>query len=152
MSNNVIDKKIEELMVDEEPRENEVENQPYLPKDYLKDGYYAITEKGAKYLRPEFVGKYAESMADLLAGMKPSDFNGLMRELKSNRKKSLPFEARQTALVELLPKVMTLVHRKKAPALLIPFIRDNIAHIHVDDDWYAFYRFMEAIVGFMSAK
>lgn len=147
-----IEKKIEELMVDKEPKEKEVEDRHCLPKDYLKNGYYATTEKGVKYLRPEFVGKYAECMADLLVDMKPSDFNGLIRELKSNRKKSLPFEARQTALVELLPKVMTLVHRKKAPALLIPFIKDNIQYIQEEADWYGFYRFMTAIAGFLSAK
>ena len=26
-----------------------------LPKNYLVGGYYATTDKGAKYLRPEFV-------------------------------------------------------------------------------------------------
>ena len=53
----------------------------YLPAGYLSDGYYAITDKGAKYLRPEFVGKYAETMASLLADMKPTDFNSLLREM-----------------------------------------------------------------------
>ena len=27
-----------------------------LPANYLSSGYYATTEKGTKYLRPEFVG------------------------------------------------------------------------------------------------
>ena len=47
-----------------------------LPDNYLADGYYATTDKGAKYLRPEFVGEYAETMAKLLVDMKPTDFNG----------------------------------------------------------------------------
>ena len=54
----------------------------YLPAGYLSEGYYATTDSGAKYLRPEFVGKYAEIMASLLADMKPADFNGLLREMK----------------------------------------------------------------------
>ena len=104
----------------------------YLPAGYLSDGYYAITDKGAKYLRPEFVGKYAETMASLLADMKP-----------------LPFEARQTAAAEMLPKALALVHRKKAPILLVTFIKDNLDRIHDDDDWYAYYRHLEAIAGYM---
>jgi len=147
-----INKKLEELVVKDVEQKNGGEDQKYLPKDYLKNGYYETTEKGVKFLRSEFVGKYAENIAKLLGDMKPSDFDGLMRELKRNRKKSLPFEARQTALIELLPKVMTLVYRKKAPALLVSFIKDNIDKIKTEDDWDAFYRFMKAIAGYLSAK
>ena len=121
----------------------------YLPADYLSEGYYAITDKGAKYLRPEFVGKYAETMASLLADMKPADFNGLLREMKRSKKKTLPFEARLTAAAEMLPKSLALVHRKKAPALLVAFVKDSLDHIHDDDDWTAFYRHLEAIAGYM---
>ncbi len=121
----------------------------YLPAGYLSEGYYATTDKGTKYLRPEFVGKYAEIMASLLADMKPADFNGLLREMKRSKKKTLPFEARLTAAAEMLPKALALVHRKKAPALLVTFIKDNLDHIHDDDDWYAYYRHLEAIVGYM---
>lgn len=121
----------------------------YLPAGYLSEGYYATTDKGTKYLRPEFVGKYAEIIASLLADMKPADFNGLLREMKRSKKKTLPFEARLTAAAEMLPKALALVHRKKAPALLVTFIKDNLDHIHDDDDWYAYYRHLEAIVGYM---
>lgn len=121
----------------------------YLPAGYLSDGYYAITDKGAKYLRPEFVGKYAETMASLLADMKPTDFNSLLREMKRSKKKTLPFEARQTAAAEMLPKALALVHRKKATILLVTFIKDNLDRIHDDDDWYAYYRHLEAIAGYM---
>ena len=61
-------------------------------------------------------------------------------------------EARLTAAAEMLPKSMALVSRKKAPALLISFIDENLDHIHDDDDWYAFLRFMEAIGGFLSIR
>lgn len=122
----------------------------YLPAGYLSEGYYATTDSGAKYLRPEFVGKYAEIMASLLADMKPADFNGLLREMKRSKKKTLPFEARLTAAAEMLPKALALVHRKKAPALLVTFIKDNLDHIHNDDDWTAYYRNLEAIAGYLS--
>jgi hypothetical protein len=121
----------------------------FLPTDYLSSGYYATTDKGTKYLRPEFVGKYAEIMASLLADMRPRDLIGLLREMKRSKKKTLPFEARLTAAAEMLPKALALVHRKKAPALLVTFIKDNLDHIHDDDDWYAYYRHLEAIAGYM---
>ena len=121
----------------------------YLPADYLSSGYYATTDKGTKYLRPEFVGKYAEIMATLLADMKATDFVNLIREMKRSKKKTLPFEARLTAAAEMLPKALALVHRKKAPALLVTYIKDNLDHLHDDDDWTAYYRNLEAIAGYM---
>ena len=124
----------------------------YLPPDYLDVGYHAVAENGTKFLRPEFVGPYAQIMAGLLVEMKQSDFNTLLRELRRSKKRSLPFEARLTAAAEMLPKSMALVSRKKAPALLISFINENLEHIHDDDDWYAFLRFMEAIGGFLSIR
>ena len=121
----------------------------YLPADYLSSGYYATTDKGTKYLRPEFVGQYAEIMATLLADMKATDFGNLIREMKRSKKKTLPFEARLTAAAEMLPKALALVHRKKAPALLVTYIKDNLDHLHDDDDWTAYYRNLEAIAGYM---
>lgn len=149
-----------------EPDEDETDGEPvttqapndapdvpsHLAKDYLANGYHAVTDKGEKYLRPEFVGKYAEITASLLLDMKPSDFNSLMREMKRNRKKTLPFEARMTAAAEMLPKALALVHRKKAPALLVSFIKDNLDHIQNDDDWYAYLRHLEAIAAFLAAQ
>ena len=130
----------------------EPDDPEYLPPDYLDVGYHAVAENGTKFLRPEFVGPYAQIMAGLLAEMKQSDFNTLLRELRRSKKRSLPFEARLTAAAEMLPKSMALVSRKRAPALLISFINENLEHIHDDDDWYAFLRFMEAIGGFLSVR
>ena len=124
----------------------------FLPKEYLANGYYATTDKGVKYLRPEFVGEYAETMANLLSDMKPSDFTGLLIEMKRSRKRALPFEARLTAVTEMLPKAMALVSRKKAPALLVTFIKDNLDHIHNDDDWTGFFRHLMAIYSFLAAQ
>lgn len=133
----------------EQPTSNPGTAHDNLPAGYLADGYFATTEKGAKYLRPEFVGKYAETMATLLAGMQITDFNRLLREMKRSKKKTLPFEARLTAVSEMLPKALALVHRKKAPALLVSFIKHNLDNILDDDDWTAFYRHLEAIAGYM---
>ena len=91
-------------------------------------------------------------MANLLSDMKPSDFTGLLIEMKRSRKRALPFEARLTAVTEMLPKAMALVSRKKAPALLVTFIKDNIYHIHNDDDWTGFFRHLMAIYSFLAAQ
>lgn len=124
----------------------------YLPPDYLANGYYAVSNGGIEYLRSEFVGEYAEIMAKLLVDMKPSDFNALLKMLKRSKKSSLCFEARLTAAVELIPTAMVLVHRKKAPPLLVSFIKHNVDNIYDDDDWNAFYRHMEAIAAYMSVS
>lgn len=121
-----------------------------LPLNYLNNGYYATSDKGASYLRPEFVGAYAEQIAANLSIMRPSDFNGLLREMKRSKKKTLPFEARQTAAAEMLPKALALVHRKKAPVLLVEFIKANLDAIHTDEDWTAYLRHLEAINGYLS--
>ncbi len=120
-----------------------------LPPDYLTDGYYATTDKAAKYLRPEFVGEQAQQIADALAGTRPSDFSAMLRDLKRAKKASLPFEARQTAAAELLPRAIGLVHKKKAPPVLTEFVKANLAAIKTDDDWSAFYRHMNAINSFL---
>ena len=86
-----------------------------LPKNYLVGGYYATTDKGAKYLRPEFVDEYARNIAASLNEMKPAEFAAMLRDMKRAKKTTLPFEARQTAAAELLPRAIGLVHKKKAP-------------------------------------
>ena len=122
-----------------------------LPPDYLTGGYYATTDKAAKYLRPEFVGEQAQQIADALAGIRPSDFAAMLRDLKRAKKSTLPFEARQTAAAELLPRAIGLVHKKKAPPVLTEFVKANLAAIKTDDDWSAFYRHMNAISSFLMA-
>ena len=122
-----------------------------LPKNYLVGGYYATTDKGAKYLRPEFVDEYARNIAASLTDMKPSDFVAMLRDMKRAKKTTLPFEARKTAAAELFPRAIGLVHKKKAPSILTEFIKTNLAAIKTDDDWSAFYRHMNAISGFLMA-
>ncbi|MET0017956.1 hypothetical protein [Oscillibacter sp.] len=121
-----------------------------LPDNYLADGYHAVTEKGVRYRRPEYVDTYARQIAALLAPMKPSDFNPMLREMKRSNKGTLPFEARQTAAYELRPAAISLVRRKRAPKILIDFIEANLAVISTDADWTAFYRHLLSIQGFMS--
>lgn len=123
-----------------------------LPDGYLANGYHGTTDKGEKYLLPEFVGEYAETVAKLLSDMKETDLNRMLRELKRSKKSSLPFAARKTAALELIPKAMTLVNRKKAPVLLLSIIKVNLDHIHCDEDWNYFLRHFEAVAAFHAAQ
>jgi len=120
-----------------------------LPDGYLSEGYFAVSEKGISYRRPEYVDTYARQIAALLAPMKPSDFNPMLRELKRSNKGTLPFEARKTAAFEMLPASISLVKRKRAPHILIDFIKANLEAISSDADWTAFYRHLLSIQGFM---
>lgn len=120
-----------------------------LPAEYLTAGYYAAAENGKEYLRPQFVSGYAQEIAAALSPLKSSDMNILLREMKRSKKTALPFEARQTAAYEMLPKAISLVRRKRAPQLLVDFINANLSVIYNDNDWTAFYRHLEAIAGFL---
>lgn len=120
-----------------------------LPAEYLTAGYYAAAENGKEYLRPQFVSAYAQEIAAALAPLKSADMNTMLREMKRNKKIALPYEARQTAAYEMLPKAISLVRRKRAPQMLVDFININLAAIHNDNDWTAFYRHLEAIAGFL---
>ena len=123
-----------------------------LPENYLTNGYYATTANGATYLRPEFVSSDAKAIALGLSSMKPSDFNGLLKEVKKSRKRNLPFEARQTALAEMLPKSLALVNRKKAPALLVSFVETSLATVRNDSDFDAFVRHADCIAAYLTAQ
>ncbi len=120
-----------------------------LPAEYLKGGYYATTESGAKYLRSEYIERYAQAIAASLKGMKALEFEKLVRELKRSKKRTLPYEARRTAAAELLPAAKNLARHKKAPAVLVAFIEANLEAIKDDETWTAFYRHCQAISGLM---
>lgn len=122
-----------------------------LPAGYLAGGYYATTQK-AKYLRTEYVSSYAQALATSLASIKLTDFRKIVRDVKKAKKASLPFEARETAVAEMLPKALTLVHRGKAPALIVDWVKANQAAIKSDEDFYAFIRHLEAIAGFLIGR
>jgi len=120
-----------------------------LPAGYLSGGYHDTAENGTKYLRSEYIEQYAEAIAASLKGMKPSEIEKMVRELKRSKKRTLPYEARRTAAAELLPAARNLVRHKKAPAILVTFIEANLAEIRDDATWDAFYRHCQAISGLM---
>jgi hypothetical protein len=123
-----------------------------LPEGYLADGYYAKSDSGVSYLKPAFVGRYAKEIAAGLNGMKLTDVSKMIRTLKQAKKSTLPFEARLTAAMELLPYALSLVKNKKAPQLLVTFLQANLDAIHGNEDWSAFLRHTTAVYGFMAAQ
>ncbi len=120
-----------------------------LPEGYLRGGYHDTTESGAKFLKSEYIEKYAQTLAASFKGMKTSEFEKLVRELKKSKKRTLPYEARRTAAAELLPAAKNLIRHKKAPAILAAFIQANLEAIKDDETWTAFLRHCQVIVGYM---
>lgn len=120
-----------------------------LPEGYLRNGYHDTTESGVKFLKSEYIEKYAQTLAASFKGMKTSEFEKLVRELKKSKKRALPYEARRTAAAELLPAAKNLIRHKKAPAILAAFIQANLEAIKDDETWTAFLRHCQAIVGYM---
>lgn len=136
---------------DPEPAADPAPVIPGLPDGYLANGYHAVSDKGHKYLRSELVGHHAELIARNLSPMKSTDFNRLLKELKRAKKTTLPYEARQTALLELVPMSIALVGRKRAPSLLTAFVRANVNYVQDDEGWFAFYRHASAVGAFLVA-
>lgn len=149
-----------ETMISTTPAEEPISGQAlpdgsvsgFLPRGYLDEGYFGVTNSGAKFLRRQFVGEYAQIMANQLASMELSDINSIVREMRRGKKKDLPYEARLTIASEVQIRAMVLAHQKKAPALLVTFVKDNLDHIACDDDWFAFLRHLEAIAAYMTVQ
>lgn len=63
---------------------------PGLPDGYLSGGYYATTDKGDKYLRPEFVGSQAQQIAAALAPPAPLRFQRTSAGDEKGKEKDAP--------------------------------------------------------------
>ncbi len=122
---------------------------PRCRKNYLIGGYHATTDKGAKYLSPGVRGRVRPQYRRQSKRDEALRFCGYAARSETGKEIYIPFEARKTAAVELLPRAIGLVHKKKAPSILTEFIKTNLAAIKTDDDWSAFYRHMNAINGYL---
>lgn len=84
-----------------------------LPKNYLVGGYYATTDKGAKYLRPEFVDEYARNIAASLNEMKPAEFAAMLRDMKRAKKLRSHLRRDRRRLLNCSPVLLASSTRKK---------------------------------------
>lgn len=102
---------------------------------YLSGGYYKGEGKN-RYPDPALVDQ-AETIGKSLAagGVTATAFNRLMRTLKAGKNK--PFEAQTGALKKVIPQVIDLENRKKAPPLLREIVERNRAAVQSEADFAA---------------
>lgn len=103
-----------------------------LPADYLSEGYYK-GEGQKRYPAPTLV-EQAEEIGKALAGggVSATAFNRMLRTLKAAKK--LPFDAEQGAIKKLMPQVLDLERKKKAPPLLRELVERNRAAVKSSEE------------------
>lgn len=106
-----------------------------IPAEYLRGGYYVGEGKG-RYPDPVLVDQAEEIGKSLAAGgVTATAFNRLLRTLKTAKNK--PFEAQAGALKKIVPQVLDLERKKKAPPLLREIVERNRAAVKDKDDFAA---------------
>ena len=120
-----------------------------LPADYLSEGYYK-GEGQKRYPAPTLV-EQAEEIGKALAGggVSATAFNRMLRTLKAAKK--LPFDAQQGALKKLMPQVLDLERKKKAPPLLRELVERNRAAVKSSEDYAACLDHFQDIAVFLTA-
>lgn len=121
-----------------------------LASDYLSEGYYKGEGKN-RYPNPALVDQ-AETIGKSLAtrGVTRTAFNRLMRTLKTAKNK--PFDAQEGALKKLIPQVIDLENKKKAPPLLREIVERNRAAVQSEADFSACLDHFRDIGVFLAAE
>lgn len=121
-----------------------------LALDYLSGGYYKGEGKQS-YPNPALVDQ-AETIGKSLAagGVTATAFNRLMRTLKTAKNK--PFDAQEGALKKVIPQVIDLENRKKAPPLLREVVERNREAVHSPADFAACLDHIQDIAVFLAAS
>lgn len=119
---------------------------PPLPEGYLSNGYYVTAPNGkSKYPDPALNDSAKKIGQDLAAGLKSSEFNKMLRDLKKAKKRTLPIEAQTGAISALIPKALLLEQKKRAPHLLVEILEANLAAVKDFNDYVACYNHLESM-------
>lgn len=116
-----------------------------LPKGYLADGSMMDADG---IMRAEYVGEYAEALAQLLKPMKASAFRGaFLREAKELRKKRTPYGAQKNCAIGMVAEARKLVYRKKepAPGVLLEMITAVTATVTSPATFDVLYKHLDSI-------
>lgn len=118
--------------------------------DYLSEGYYKGEGK-SRYPNPVLVDQ-AETIGKSLAagGVTATAFNRLLRTLKTAKNK--PFDAQKGALKKLIPQVIDLENKKKAPPLLREIVEHNRTAVQNEADFAACLDHIQDIAVFLAAS
>lgn len=120
-----------------------------LVPDYLSGGYHKGNEK-ARYIDPALVDQ-AEVIGKALAanGVRSTTLNKMVRTLKAAKR--LPYEAQEGALKKLIPQVIDLENKKKAPLLLREIVERNRTEVQNAADFVACLDHFKDIATFLAA-
>ena len=118
-----------------------------LPSRYLENNFYITATNGrSKYPDPSLTDNAKEIGQNLAAaGMKTTEFNKMLRELKKVKKSTLPVEAQTGALSALIPKALLLEKKKRAPHLLVSVLEANRNAVKDYKDFVACYNHLESV-------
>ena len=120
---------------------------PPLVEGYLSNGYYVTAPNGkTKYPDPVLNDSAKIIGQDLAAsGLKSSEFNKMLRELKKAKKRTLPIDAQTGAISALVPKALLLEQKKRAPHLFVEVLEANLAAVKDFNDFVACYNHLESV-------
>ena len=131
------------------PAPSEASTSTTLPEGYLADGSM-VDADGA--LRPEYIGKYAQALAEKLKPLKATAYQAaFLKEAKEARKKKVPYGVKKNCTLGMVTQAKKLVHRKKdpAPCVLVDMIQAATATVKDPDTLEALYMHLDAIYSYM---
>lgn len=116
-----------------------------LPRLYLADGSML---DGDGVIRPEYLGEYADKLAQLLRPLSASSFQRafLSKAREANKKKVL-YSTKKNCALGMVVQAKKLVHRKKdpAPAILLDMVSAATASVTDDATFSALCLHFDAI-------
>lgn len=103
-------------------------------------------------LRPEYIGLYAQALAEKLKPLKATAFQAaFLKEAKEARKKKVPYGVKKNCSLGMVTQAKKLVHRKKdpAPRVLVDMIQAATATVKDPDTFEALYMHLDAVYSYL---
>jgi len=139
------------------PRRGEMKQQPGLPEDYLKNGYF--DENGN--VLPEVIIAWPRDIATKLANARPEmksaqlrNFFGEARRIEGQLSAGQDFAALQSRILQLDAYAANAVKKDNAPSLFKQFIEHNVKWARRDQKSFikGFIPHFECVVAYFPKK
>lgn len=125
-----------------------------LPKDYITDGLLDTSPGGQRYIKVDYVGRFAQELAVNLSNgnpaLSPAAFNAaFLRDAKKHLRRGVVYDAKAACAAAMLPAAIKLVAKHKAPPLLQDMITAAVGAVFDDATFEALYKHLDAVYSFM---
>ena len=125
-----------------------------LPADYIKGGFMDTAPSGQRYIKVEYVGRFAQELAASLTTATPAltaaAFNAaFLRDAKKHNRRGVVYDAKAACAAAMLPAAIKLVAKHKAPPLLQDMITAAVGAVFDDETFEALYKHLDAVYSFM---